>query len=77
MPWGVEREGEVAVEEAAGFDALNARLLDAVNATGTLFISHTKIGGTYALRLAIGNVRTQRSDVELAWSVLTERAAAL
>jgi aromatic-L-amino-acid decarboxylase len=59
------------------FDAVNAKLLDAVNATGTLFISHTKIGGTYALRLAIGNVRTQRSDVELAWSVLRERAAAL
>ena len=63
--------------DAATFDALNAELLDAVNATGKLFISHTKIGGTYALRLAIGNVRTQRSDVELAWSVLTERAAAL
>jgi aromatic-L-amino-acid/L-tryptophan decarboxylase len=63
--------------DAAAFDELNAKLLDAVNATGKLFISHTKIGGTYALRLAIGNVRTQRSDVELAWSVLTERAATL
>jgi aromatic-L-amino-acid decarboxylase len=63
--------------DPATYDELNAKLLDAVNATGTLFISHTKIHGTYALRLAIGNVRTQRSDVELAWSVLAERAAAL
>jgi aromatic-L-amino-acid/L-tryptophan decarboxylase len=63
--------------DAATFDDLNAKLLDAVNATGKLFMSHTKIGGAYALRLAIGNLRTQRSDVELAWSVLTDRAAAL
>jgi aromatic-L-amino-acid/L-tryptophan decarboxylase len=59
------------------YDELNARLLDAVNATGELFISHTKIGGAYALRLAIGNLRTERSDVELAWRVLRDEAAKL
>jgi aromatic-L-amino-acid/L-tryptophan decarboxylase len=63
--------------DPATFDALNARLLDAVNATGELFISHTKVGGAYALRLAIGNLRTERSDVELAWRVLAVEAAKL
>jgi aromatic-L-amino-acid decarboxylase len=61
----------------AEIEALNARLLDAVNATGDLFLSHTKIDGTYALRLAIGNMRTQPSDVELAWRVLLDQAARL
>jgi aromatic-L-amino-acid decarboxylase len=60
--------------DPATIDADNERLLHAVNATGELFISHTKIGGAFALRLAIGNLRTQRSDVELAWSVLNREA---
>lgn len=57
------------------FDALNAALLDAVNATGEIFVSHTKIDGRYALRLAIGNVRTTRDDVRAAWNVLRRQAA--
>ena len=56
-------------------DALNAEIMHAVNATGEVFISHTKIDGRYALRLAIGNLRTQRADVELAWKLLGAAAA--
>ena len=63
--------GEAQLEE------LNARLLEAVNATGEMFISHTKIGGAYVLRLAIGNLRTQRADVAAAWEILQREAAAL
>ncbi len=51
-------------------DALNAALLEAVNATGEVFLSHTKVGGRYAIRLAVGNLRTRRADVEHAWRVL-------
>jgi aromatic-L-amino-acid decarboxylase len=64
-------DGEDALEE------LNARLLAAVNATGEMFISHTKIDGRYALRLAVGNIRTGRDDVEAAWSVLRREAGRL
>jgi aromatic-L-amino-acid decarboxylase len=58
-------------------DSLNERLMHAVNATGEMFLSHTKIDGRFALRLAIGNLRTQRSDVEFAWNVLRREARAL
>jgi aromatic-L-amino-acid decarboxylase len=58
-------------------ERLNAQLIQAVNGTGEIFISHTKIDGRYALRLAIGNLRTQRSDVEHAWRVLKREAALL
>jgi len=53
-------------------DALNAEILRAVNATGEVFLSHTKVDGRYAIRLAIGNLRTQRPDVEHAWNLLRE-----
>jgi aromatic-L-amino-acid/L-tryptophan decarboxylase len=65
------RRENMTEEEAEQF---NTALLEAVNATGDVFISHTKIDGTYALRLAIGNLRTQRGDVEFAWNLLKEKA---
>ena len=58
-------------------DEFNAALLRAVNDTGEMFISHTKIDGRYALRVAIGNLRTTRSDVAHAWEVLRREAARL
>jgi aromatic-L-amino-acid decarboxylase len=61
----------------AQLEALNASIMHAVNATGEVFISHTKIEGRYALRLAIGNLRTQRSDVEHAWRILKREASLL
>ena len=41
-----------------------------MNATGELFISHTRLDGRYVLRLAIGNERTTEADVRRAWDVL-------
>jgi aromatic-L-amino-acid/L-tryptophan decarboxylase len=63
------------VDNDEALERLNAQLLDAVNATGEMFISHTKIDGAYVLRLAIGNLRTTRSDVEAAWAILQREAA--
>ena len=54
----------------SGSDDENEELLARVNETGELFISHTKLGGRYVLRLAIGNERTTEADVRRAWDVL-------
>src|SRR5262245_12916190 len=59
---------------ASGDDALNERLLDAVNASGEIFISHTRVKGRYTLRLAIGNLHTTETHVRRAWELLRERA---
>lgn len=59
-----------------GSDADNEALLARVNATGEVFLSHTKLGGRYVLRLAVGNARTTEDDVRLAWEVLRREAAA-
>ena len=58
-----------------GSDEQNEALLERVNATGQLFISHTKLDGRYVLRLAIGQERTTEDDVRLAWEVLRREAA--
>jgi aromatic-L-amino-acid decarboxylase len=61
------------VDERA-LDALNQQLLDAVNASGEVFLSHTKLRGKYVLRLAIGNIRTAEVHVRRAWALLGEHA---
>jgi aromatic-L-amino-acid decarboxylase len=58
-------------------DARNARIVEDVNAGGEIFISSTRLHGRTALRLAIGNERTTRDDVEVAWEVLRRAASAL
>jgi aromatic-L-amino-acid decarboxylase len=54
----------------------NATILEAVNASGRAYLSHTKLGDAYTLRLAIGNLRTERRHVEEAWRLLREAAEA-
>jgi len=53
-----------------GSDEENEALLERVNASGEIFISHTKLNGRYVLRLAIGSERTTEDDVRRAWAVL-------
>lgn len=53
-------------------DALNARILDAVNASGEVFLSHTQLDGRFALRLAVGHIRTAEHHVRRAWELLNE-----
>ncbi len=63
--------------DAGRLDALNDAILTAVNDDGRIMISATKLHGRTVLRLAVGNERTTREDVELAWQILRETAAAL
>jgi aromatic-L-amino-acid decarboxylase len=53
-----------------GSDADNQALLERVNASGEIFISHTVLDGQYVLRLAIGHESTTEADVQRAWDVL-------
>jgi aromatic-L-amino-acid decarboxylase len=59
-----------------GSDEENAAIMERVNDSGQIFLSHTKLDDRIVLRLAIGNARTSAADVALAWEVLREAAAA-
>ena len=55
-------------------ERLNSAILQRVNASGEAYLSHTRLGGRYVLRLAIGNIRTQESHLARTWELL-QRAA--
>jgi aromatic-L-amino-acid decarboxylase len=59
---------EPAVEQA------NAAILERVNASGEVFLSHTRVRGRFGLRLAVGNIRTTERHVRRAWDLVREAA---
>ena len=62
---------------ARGSDELNATLLDRLNASGEVFLSHTRLNGQFTLRLAIGNLHTTEEHVARAWSLAKQHTAEL
>jgi aromatic-L-amino-acid/L-tryptophan decarboxylase len=61
----------------SGTDEENEAIMRRANASGEVFLSHTKLNGQFVLRLAVGNARTTEDDVRLAWDVLRREAAGL
>lgn len=60
-----------------GSDEENRALLEAVNATREVFLSHTVLNGRIVLRVAIGNLQTTWEDVQRAWELLQEKSKML
>jgi len=58
--------------DAAAVDRLNERILERVNRSGDVFLSHTKLNGQHVIRLAIGHIRTEERHVRRAWELLRE-----
>ncbi|KAK0582374.1 hypothetical protein LWI29_024892 [Acer saccharum] len=56
---------------------LNHDLLDAVNTTGKIFLSHTVLSGKYILRFAVGAPLTEERHVNAAWKLLQDEASTL
>ena len=52
-------------------------LLARINAAGPYFLSHTALRGRHALRVAIGNLRTEEEHLEALWDEIRRSAAAL
>ncbi len=55
-------------------EAHNTAILEAVNAGGSAFLSHTKLNGVYAIRVAIGNQATTHEHVARVWDLLRSTA---
>lgn len=70
----VLRHRPPGLRDGPELDAHNAAILERVNASGQVFLSHTKAKGRYGLRVALGNIKTRESHVALAWDLIQEAA---
>ena len=58
-----------------GGDEVNQQIMDTANRSGEIYLTHTRVDDRLTLRLAIGNPRTERDDIEAAWRVIAAAAS--
>jgi aromatic-L-amino-acid decarboxylase len=58
-------------------DAINRRLMDRLNASGRLYLTHTTLGGRHTLRFCVAQTHTEAHHVEAAWRMIQETTGAL
>lgn len=64
----------VETGDPEGDDRVTRALLEAVNASGRAFLTHTVVDGRYAIRVAIGAMATTAADVDALWEQLRDSA---
>jgi aromatic-L-amino-acid decarboxylase len=64
-PAGMDRESDL--------NQLNEKLFHAVNRTGEAFVSHTKLGDRYTIRVVVSHLRTQEVHIRRFWELLQQQ----
>jgi len=54
-------------------DALNERLMNEINASGEAYLSHTRLGGKFTLRLSVGSIHVEERHLRKVWDLLNEK----
>ncbi len=60
-----------------GGEFINQQLLERLNCSGHLYLTHTRLNGIYTLRFCVGQTHTEARHVEAAWQRIQETAAAV
>ena len=60
-----------------GSDDDNQRLMERLNQSGDLYLTHTKLSDRFVLRFCVGQTNTQKRHVEFAWQRIREEAVKL
>lgn len=65
------------INDEKKLNELTENLVNVINQTGKLFISHTKIDGIYIIRICISGLRTEERHVKNAWILIRKEAEKL
>jgi aromatic-L-amino-acid decarboxylase len=66
-----------SINDTDTLNRLNERLLMAVNGTGDMYITHTKLGENYTLRMSIGQTQVEERHVNKAWELILVKAQSI
>ena len=64
------RAHPIGMDDGSKLEALNEGIMNSINGQGRFFLSHTKLNGTFTIRVAIGNLRTNETDIRDLWNLL-------
>ncbi len=53
---------------------LNEKLMENINSSGKVFLSHTKLDGKFTIRMVAAGIRTEEKHVKLAWEIIQQEA---
>ena len=53
---------------------INEMLLHQLNATGDIYMTHTKVKGVYTLRMLVGQTNVEQNHIEKAWKLISKIA---
>jgi aromatic-L-amino-acid decarboxylase len=62
------------MDDEIELERLNAGVIERVNASGEVFVSHTKLKGRYCLRVAVGNLQTDMDRLQRAYELVCTAA---
>jgi aromatic-L-amino-acid decarboxylase len=71
------RAGSHTNQNQANQDQANRLLMEGLNSSGDLYLTHTKLDGKFTLRLCVGQTNTQARHVERAWERIQQEAGKL
>nr|GME02862.1 tyrosine decarboxylase 1-like [Ipomoea batatas] len=55
----------------------NEKLLESINSSGKIFMTHAVVGGVYMMRFAVGAPLTEFRHVEMAWKLIQDHATSM
>jgi aromatic-L-amino-acid decarboxylase len=58
-------------------DAFNERLLNELNASGQIYLTHTKLNDQYVIRLSVGQATTTLAHLKRSWELIVNTAEGL
>ena len=64
----------IGLNDDAAINAINEKLLESLNSTGNMYITHTKLDGKYTIRLVVGQTNVEQRHVEAAWELIQKTA---
>lgn len=65
------------VDDPGALDQLNITLLENLNMTGKVYLSHTRLNDIYTIRMCIGQTEVEKRHVDAAWELIATEAAKL
>lgn len=65
------------LDDEASLNRINSELLERINKSEKIYLTHTKLNGKYTLRLVIGQTRLRKEHVVRAWEIIRNTAGEL